>query len=156
MGDEIVGNDETLYRRVSFGRNLYQIVDGRLRFSSTAFNDAAGSKPSVDRAVLRTGPEETKLLNTDGVTSLVTSAVRGIAVENLTPNGKSLILSSSYQIDVLARPIVAGGTERENLAHAQIESEPEFLTKSRFNRLKEALAQLATARGWLIEPIAPL
>jgi len=59
-----------------------------------------------------------------------------------------------YAIDVLARPIFAGNPEGEpeNLSHAQIEADPAYRSKSRFRKLKEALALLANNRGWAIKP----
>lgn len=152
MSEEHVDDRELLYRRVPIAGGCYKLIDGRVRVSSSAFNDR-GWKPSVDRAVLRTHPDETKENVSDGIVSLLTLRVRGIPIPNNLADGSPGI-PPRYEIDVLPRPVAAtdNSQQRENLAHAQIESEPGFISESRFKKLKEALAGLATENGWLIEP----
>lgn len=150
MPEDTIESEEGLYRRVPSNQGKYAIVEGRLRFSSTAFNDP-GRKPSVDRAKLRNSPEETKWDPTDGVVSLVAFEVRAIKVENTEATKDD---PSHYSVDIVPRPIPAGNPEQlpENMAHAQIESDPVMASGSRFRKLKEALAQIADHRGWLVEP----
>lgn len=147
-GDQ-VGDDEELYRRVPHDPSFFTNVDGRLRISSSAFNDP-GQKPSVDRAKLRAGPHETKKHLTDGIVLLAANEVR--AIRDISRSGNAA--PSVYEIDVIPRPIVQGNPqgEPENLAHAQIEANPTFETQGRFKKLKEKLALLASQRGWLVTP----
>lgn len=150
MPADRVDNDDELYRRVPSNQGKYSIVEGKLRFSTTAFNDP-GRKPSVDRAKLRNSPDETKWDAADGVVSLVASEIRAIKVEN---TGATQDDPSHYSVDVIPRPITVDNPEGlpENMAHAQIESAPVMTSNNRFRKLKEALALLADNRGWLIEP----
>ena len=151
MTPDIVEDDEMLYRRIPTGCH-YTVANGKVQFSTSAFNSPE-LKPSVDRAKLRESARQTKIDPTDGVASLITVGVRAItSVENLEANGMRGA-PPKYLIDVIARPIPMDQISQiENLAHAQIESHPEILTGSRFKKLKEARARLATERGWLIEP----
>ena len=149
--DDQVPNVEVLYRRVPSSTEYFASAPAECRLSSSAFNDRF-QKPSVDLASKRAGPHETKLAESDGVVSLLTVDVRSIATiknEGSAP-GEPLV----YYVDVIARPILPGNIAGQlpNLAHAQIETSPGLKTSSRFKKLKEALAQLASHRGWLIEP----
>jgi len=149
--DDHVPDCEVLYRRVPNALEFFAAVPGECRLSSSAFNDR-NQKPSVDLASKRVGPEETKLVETDGVVSLLTSDVRAIAT--LKNEGAADGEPSVYYVDVIPRPIPADVEigVRANPAHAQIETSPGLKTSSRFKKLKEALAQLASRRGWLVEP----
>ncbi len=149
---DFIANGEVLYRRVPNAPGLYSTLpNGDLRLSSTAFNDR-GEKPSVDRAILRLSPEETKHEVKDGVVTLGASEIRSIVniADTEAIDGEPL----DYAIDVLYRPILAGNPEgdAENLAHAQIEAAPAFKASSRFKKLKEALAVMASKHGWLVSP----
>lgn len=149
--EDQVTDDEQLYRRIPNSREFFSVVDGEPRFSSSAFNDRK-HKPSVNRSKIRPDPCETKADPADGITSLIAVEVRAITTiknEGALPNDPEL-----YGIDVIPRPIPADNPDGlpENLAHAQIESNPEFKTSSRFKKLKEALALLANKRGWVIDP----
>jgi hypothetical protein len=137
MPDECVGADEVLHRSVR--REWAVFRGGKLTLTSQAFNDT-GLKPSVDRAKMRSA-EESKRGPTDGICSLIADEVRGITTV-LHQQSKM-----PYEVDVKWRPILP-----ENPAHAQIEVEPEFENKTRFNKLKDALCRLASERGWVIEP----
>lgn len=148
VGD--VENEDELYRRVPNAPGMYSLVDGKLRFSSTAFNDRT-QKPSVDRAKLRGSPNETKLAVTDGVISLVALEIRAISIENVdAAEGEP----PQYSVDVIPRPIPVNNPDGlpENRAHAQVETTPLLASPSRFKKLKEALAILASNREWAIEP----
>lgn len=147
--NERIGDGESLYRRASKACIVYE-GDGE-RISSTAFNDR-GSKPSVDRAALRNSPEETKVAATDGIIEMTAADVRGIRdVRVTTPDTDP---PTYYAVDVQPRPIEedpANGIAA-NPAHAQIEASPHPNPDSRFKKIKEALAFIATQRGWLIRP----
>lgn len=141
---------EVLYRAVRADCNEYRIEeDGTLRFTVNAFNDS-GNKPSVDRSSMRPDPRDTRLNASDGVTAVVTSDVRNIGPVSVeAPDGKV-----SYAVDVQHRPLAKSETQpKENIAHCQIECDPE-IKRSHFKKIKEALAILATKRGWTVEPTA--
>ena len=140
MTQDHIGDLETLYRRVPNVNSHFGFPEGKLRFSSSAFNDA-GFKPSVDRAALRKSPHESKKNLDDGIVELATNTIRAIkSVESE---------SISHYIDVHYRPVVEVPT---NIAHSQIEPAPEIVGKNIFKKLKDALARLADEAGWLIEP----
>lgn len=143
----MVSDDEILYRSVPNHPDCFSTADGNVRFSSSAFNDRA-QKVSVDRAQLVKSGEDTKFSETDGVVALLTEHVRAIDSVKQEENGPA------YRIDVIARPVDADEEQgiKANPAHAQVESAPELANKSRFKKLKEALAQLATRAGWHLEP----
>lgn len=136
--------EEVLYRRVLKDRG-YSYVAGSVVFSASAFNDAQ-KKPSVDRASLRNSPEETKWQETDGVTHLRALDARAIVLSGAPGGG-------NFAVDVVHREIVPDNPDRlpANPAHAQIETTPEPGT-ARFDKLKEALAKVASRYGWTIRP----
>lgn len=142
----MVADDEQLYRRVPARAECAREGDGVVHISASAFNDI-GRKPSVDRAVLRGhDPSKTKASETDGVAGLIAVTVRGIdRIQRVAPNDRF------YRVDVVARPVIADNEEGlpENLAHAQVESDPDMESDSRFRKLKEALARIAT---WIVVP----
>lgn len=147
-----VEDAEVLFRRVRIGEGV--TADGKLRLSSQAFNDR-GWKPSVNRHALMPDPAETKQDESDGVVQLVASEVRavgGIVHNPNDPPDKHV----TYKLDVLARPIAADNPEglAVNPAHAQVESDPDVASRTRFDKVKDALARLAERRGWVIEPQA--
>lgn len=149
----MVADDERLYRRVR--ADWAPLKDGARRISSQAFNDT-GRKPSVDRASLRTSPDETKIDATDGVASLEARQVRGIDSVIVNPNAPPDD-RRPYRVDVHPRPIPPFGDAGDvpNPAHAQIESDPAIDSGSRFNKLKDALTRIAAANGWVIPPTDP-
>jgi hypothetical protein len=118
-----------------------------MHFSASCFNDR-GAKVSVDRANLRRDADEAKLSPTDGIIKLLTKDIREMAPIPAMDGGQD------YVIDVHARAILADNPEGlpENLAHAQIEANPDFPNSSRFRKLKEALALLADRSGWFVLP----
>ena len=144
MIDDQVGDDEWLYRRVPSKNGMVEV-------SASSFNDRF-RKPSVDRAKLRDNPQRTQLNPTDGIVKLLTLDVR--AIEIRTTEIKNPGALASYDVDVAARPVYANNAkgEPENLSHAQIETNPEFENDSRFKKLKEALAILASKHGWIVRP----
>lgn len=149
--DDQVPDIEVLYRRVPSSTEYFTPAPGECRLSSSAFNDRS-QKPSVDLASKRLGPQETRLVESDGVVSLLTVAVRSIAT--IKNEGSAPGEPAVYYVNVVPRPILPGNAQGQlpNPAHAQIETSPSLKTSSRFKKLKEALAQLASRRGWLIEP----
>lgn len=125
---------EVLYRAV---RNDSRFIafdsDGRPRISSMAFNDP-GRRPSVDRAALCSGgPAETRhrFASGSGVLSLLTQEVRSLTA---TYGGTGAV----YGVDVEPAPL------EENLSHAEIFGRPPFDTDKVFERIKQALARIAT------------
>lgn len=142
----MVNDGEILHRRI-----FRDDITAERRLSSTAFNDR-GRKPSVNRATLSGSPAATQESPTDGVVQLVTNDVRQVSVLR-DPKSKE-VPAPVHNVDVVERPIAADNPEGlpENPAHAQVEASPEFLTDSRFRKLKEALALLAEKHGFLIEP----
>ena len=152
MDGDSVGDDEVLYRRV--GREWASFRDGAWRLTSEAFNDRQ-QKPSVDRAILRAGPQETQRLVSDGICTLVGGEVRGISgVIPVNANVGPDQAIQFHNVDVIHRPVTVPNSDGtpENQAHAQVETSPTFANKSRWNKLKDALCRLAQGHGWLIEP----
>jgi len=150
----ILEDEEIVYRRI---RVEWARVndDGRWVLTSQAFNDQ-GWKPSVDRKILRAAPADSQMEPTDGIAQLLTAEVR--ATTGLIHNPeKPLADQVTYKLDVIARPIPPNNPEglAENLSHAQIESDPTVASRSRFDRVKEALSRLAMNRDWVIPPSTP-
>ena len=129
-----VSDEETLYRAVSNApRYIATDAEGQIRISSMAFNDA-GRRPSVDRAALCPGgAEETRARFSpgSGVLSLQAKAVRAVT----TTHG---VTGATYGVDVEPVPLP------ENPSHAEIFGRPPFDTDKVFERIKQALARLAT------------
>lgn len=152
MAEDRISDEDQLYRSVPAIEGFFKVVDGRVCFSSSAFNDPNYS-PSVDRANLRQSPAESKLHDSDGIAGLKASDARGIKVRVTpeTPTGPEF-----YAVDVVPRPVPAENPRGlpENPAHAQIESSPHITANKRFQKVKEALAREATKYGWLLEPTA--
>ena len=145
-GPAPIANEELLYRRIrSFagGQACYVVEGSRIRFTAAAFLDPK-KRPSVDRANLRNGdPHRSRLTKDDGIVQLQTGTVREIGViEKKDAKGNTV---SQHMVDVEAAPIDG------NEAHAEITLSPEVGGKA-FERLKEALARLATDSGWLVLP----
>jgi hypothetical protein len=149
MDPTAVEDSEDLYRSVRASGNEFTLVDGAYKISSSAFDDR-DRKPSVDRSPLRPRPEECKLSPTDGVTKLTAAEVRSSC--NVKIFDKKGQVTGVHQVNVIHRPIKASATEKENLAHCQIECDPAIDTDARFRRLKEALARIATKHGFVVAP----
>jgi len=143
----MVANDEELYRRVPRrvgASDCFKIEpSGRVVFTVAAFLDRH-KRPSVDRARLRGGnPNATRLSSDDGVTGFTTEAVRAIGkIQKRDPAGNVV---SEHAVDVVCAPVPG------NEAHAEIVLLPDVGGMA-FERLKEALARLATERGWIVVP----
>lgn len=123
---------------------------GTLKISASAFNDP-GHQPSVNRSEMLMSVEAAKLEPSHGLVKLVAHEVRAIKLEVIGANGKPN--GSHYVIDAVHRPVDEGNAEGRppNPAHSQVESAP-ALNRSRFQKLKERLAQLATLHGWIVTP----
>ncbi|MUG97109.1 hypothetical protein F7734_34175 [Scytonema sp. UIC 10036] len=147
--DDVVTDDELLYRCVFHGGNYYQMEEHGVRLSSQAFADR-GQAPSVDRAKLcNHNPQWTQKNTNDAVVSLVAGDIRMIDdIVQKDAKGKEIIYA--YKIDVHPRPL------GDNPAHAQIEPSPAYQNRNVFRKVSEKLARLATERvahhGWEIEP----
>ena len=147
-GEDQVKDGEPLYRWVPkvdrVGTPLYSIEAGRLRFSSTAFNDRNG-RPSVDRALLRnSNPHCQRRTTDDGVISLSASSLRSIPpISQKNGPGQT---DSKHNVDVTAVPLAL------NRAHAEIVSIPSLTGSAAIGRFKDALARLAEKSGWCVEP----
>lgn len=144
-----VENAEALYRAVSANSEHYELISGGLRVSSSAFNDR-WRKPSVDRSAFRADPKYTRKKETDGVTRLRASEVRSICDLRVEPNSREN--RSTYCVDVVHRPVTAKGSQPENVAHCQVECAPDLSSDAHFRKLKEALAIIATANGFVVMP----
>lgn len=146
----IVQNTEELYRSIKSHSKAYTQVDGQTVFSSSAFDDRM-LMPSVDRSALILKPEYSKKSPSDGIAKLITIDVRNSCKIVIDPNAKGPL--AEYAVDVIHRPILDDPDPTEdNLAHCQIECAPAISSNSRFKKLKEALARLATRHGFVIAP----
>ena len=143
-----VKDEETLFRRVLSGKNLYTVQSGKLRLSSQAFADRK-REPSVVRAALcNNDPSWAQQDDHDGVVSLVAIDVRQISVSGLHKEKAPTVQKEiQYNIDVVPRPLEA------NQAHAVICPTPPYRTNSVFRRVREALVLLASRRNWTIPPV---
>lgn len=146
LANDVVSDDELLYRSVSRDLRGYSVTESTVRISSQAFSDRSRC-PSVDRAKIRDHkPEFTLKSPNDGVVGLIAKDVRGIAETQNDSKGQPICV---YKIDVFPRP-----TE-ENPSHAQIEPSPEYKNSTPFKKVLEKLACQATIRiqnyGWEIE-----
>jgi hypothetical protein len=147
MEPTYIEGDEALYRLIRANSDEYRYVAGELRFASSAFNDRH-HRPSVDRSAIRANPAEMKRQISDGVTKVLAAEVRSISNIEIEPKNPK-----KYAVDAIHRPIMAGQNgEGENLAHSQVECDPHIESGSRFKKLKEALALLASKHGFAVEP----
>ncbi len=157
--NDSVRNDEELYRSVrgKLEAEEYIIERGKLRIRSNAFRDK-NKKPSVDRAELKeSNPCLSKRDDTDGIVSLITADVRTIGEVKTRDKNADVVVHS---VDVIYDPNPK--SDPKNHAHSYISVDPDFFdtdtfdTKSKrertFNKLRVALAKLATKRGWTLAP----
>ena len=153
MPHDRVENDEILYRRVP-PSVVRQVIAGKLELLSTAYDDPS-NQPSVDWAgPCGSNPSHTQKSPHDGVVMLVALEVRRVELARYEPNAKP----ENYRADVMPDPVLPGNDRGlpSNLAHALIVADPTINSGSRFKKLKEALARLASNGGWLIEPASPV
>lgn len=142
-----IHSDEFLFRSVNDSVECHRSdANGALlELGHSAFNDPK-RQPSVDRRSLRADvPADSRRAPEAGVVTLVAGEVRSIrSVRTFDPKGKTVV--HEHEVDVLHRP-VAG-----NYSHAQIEGSPHPDASGAWKKLKEALCQLAKARGWSFPP----
>ena len=153
-----VRNDEELYRSVrgELEAEEYIIENGKLRIRQNAFRDG-NKEPSVDRAELnQSNPCLSKKSDTDGVVSFMTAEVRDIGTVTTRDQNANVVV---HTVDVTYDPYPK--SDPKNCAHSYISVDPDFCdpifdTNSKknrtFERLKVALARLATKNGWTLEP----
>ena len=100
---------------------------------------------------MRENPADTRFRESDGVAVLIASEVRAIGHIRTDPSDPKS--DKVYVVDAIHRPILKSDLEpKDNLAHCQIECDP-FVKPEHFKkRLREALASIATAHGWVMEP----
>lgn len=129
-----VANEETLFRAVANDLRFLPVDEqGIRRISSMAFNDVA-RRPSVDRASLCPGgaiETRDRFRAGSGVLSLIAGEVRELS----TTHGST---GRVYGVDVEPVPLT------QNSAHAEIYGRPPFDTDKIFDRIKQALSQIAT------------
>ena len=153
-----VRNDEELYRSIrgELEAEEYIIKNGKLRIRQNAFRDGK-KQPSVDRAELKeSNPCLSKKSDTDGIVSLMTAKVRCIGTVITRDQNANVV---NHTVDVTYDPYPK--SDPKNCAHSYISVDPDFDdpifdTNSKknktFERLKVALARLATKNGWTLEP----
>src|SRR5229473_863250 len=135
MQATVVDDAEDLYRSIRANSDEYDYQNGKVFFSSSAFDDRLKT-PSVDRSSIRTDPADARKNATDGVAKLLTRDVRSSCKIPIIKNGTP---AGDYAVDVVHRPIENDPVEAENLAHSQIECNPVIESGSRFRKLKAAL-----------------
>ena len=145
-----VDDVETLYRRIRHVEGLYVVqADGTAKVSSAAFSDPL-FRPSVDRAELfHNDPKKAQRNPSDGVVSIVARDVRSI--DTVVQNDKAGKIIQTFDVNIEHVPILNHPTLPDNLAHAEIYTNPHCPNKSVFRKLAERLAQLANQRPWEIE-----
>lgn len=150
---------EELYRSVrsvTSGADEYYYNDERkLVIRSKAFNDK-NREPSVDRAVMRDfHAEQSKKSDSDGIVSLITEDIRRIAgiktEQEVAALDQNKLQTTIHNVDVLHKPI------EDNHSHSVVTVDPVYLgSRSKqdktFDKVKTALAKLASERGWAIQP----
>ena len=155
--EDQVEDDEQLYRSVrsvAGGQQCYRIENGRTVFTVAAFLDRE-KKPSVDRAKLQDfNPSRSRFDRNDGIVELVAANIRAIGLITQTKDKTR----SQHAVDIVPDPIKGEPAKKiaENPAHAVITTQPPLTSGKAFERLKEALARVATDAGWCIEPETPL
>lgn len=153
IAEDRVLDEEILYRRVLDNPQHYTIEGKVVRVSASAFSDRH-RRPSVDRKAICGGPEWTQESPENGVVRITAGAVRGIGdLKSLVevagpPKSKS---TTTYKVDVVPAPVKDEPSQRDNAAHAEIRSHPNWVSDSAFKRLLERLARIA-ATSWEILP----
>lgn len=151
MSEDVVTNDEILYRRIRDDMDLYETqADGTVLFNSMAFAERSG-RPSVDRAKLcKNNPHHTLGDFSGGVTSVVAGDVR--SMPKLVQYDKDQSPIQAFNVDVEPMPIINEPNERDNPAHAEIYTNPPCTNRRVLKRFYEQLALLANARQWELKP----
>ncbi len=145
-----VDDSEDVYRAIRSGSDEYVYIGGKIEFSSVAFADR-NFAPSVDRSSMCILPRYAKKNATDGVAKLGVRQVRSICDIPVAPDPKGNG-EQKFAVDVVHAPIQNHVTDPDNLAHCQVECDPTIGNNSRFKRLREALARIATQHGFVVAP----
>ncbi len=143
MPDDLITDDEILYRRILDRVDHYTYLsDGTIRISSQAFYQST-LRPSVDRAKLRNyDPTKTLGSLSGGVISLVAGDIRAIGVMHK---------DQKFRGEVESMPILDDPIEPDNDAHAEIYTIPDC-NKPAFRKFIEQLGILANKRPPEIKP----
>jgi hypothetical protein len=144
----IVDDAEDLYRSIRANANEFSYQDGKLVFSSSAFDDRF-MKPSVDRSSFRANPADARITPTDGVAKVLTADVRKSCKIPIIKNGVAV---AEHAADAIHRPIENDPSQADNPAHCQVECNPLIASGARFKKLKAALANLANRHGFVVKP----
>lgn len=110
--------------------------------SSQAFNDP-NMQPSVDWAHMVVNPTSSLRGDNHGVVRVSVAEIRAIGEVRKGPEDNPEI---TYTVDVQSNPVEG------NNAHALIICSPDVKSRGVFDRLKEALARIASGKGWVIAP----
>lgn len=145
--NQLIDDNEILYRNVrsdpKYDEYIYE--QGELKILANAFLSRRGRKPSVDRAkVVENNPHKTRMKNS-GVVSFVAGEVRQIDSVVTTVENESVY----HDVDVVFTPSSC------RPAHSEIVTRPDFFCnreRMAYRRLRVALADIATKRGWIIPP----
>lgn len=135
---------EVVFRSIRVDDVVLLLDTSEWQLSSSAFNDRK-MKPSVDRAAIEPDPYIARQSDDDGVVSLQTRDVQTKVDLVINPNDKPPKVKQFYAVSIFARPIPPNDPEgrKENPAHAQIETAPDFANPSHFKKLREKLCRLA-------------
>jgi hypothetical protein len=125
-----VEDQELLYRAVPDNPDFIRNDGGKVRISSTAFNDPK-MEPSVDRANLCEYKPKYTRRGDGGVLSLIAKDIRDIPP---TTHGKT---GKDFTADIKPDPLPG------NSAHALIFVHPDECTPGVFDRIKKALSRIA-------------
>lgn len=122
---------------------------GALRLSASAFNDP-DFQPSVDRSGMLTALDNARRAASHGLVKVKAHEARAVQIQRVE---NDVPVDAYYAVKPMHRPIDLGNSEGlpPNPAHALIECDP-ALNGSRFRKLKEKLAQIATPHGWISPP----
>jgi hypothetical protein len=140
MCEELIPDNEPIFRRVRYGFKEYSIEeDGTCRLSSQAFTDR-GFRPSVDRSSL-CHASDTQGDGDNGVLALIPGDIR--AIHDVVRRDQKGRIEGEYAVDVHSDPLP------DNPAHSEIRAHPTIANKRVFRRLQDALVRLAE---WEIHP----
>lgn len=133
--NDVVRDDELLYRAVQHGKGRVENINGKLRPTKDCFLDPS-YKVSVDRAAkCGHNPAYTQRHSSDYICCLRAAQVR--AIQTVVRQNIDGSQSQPYLVDVRPDAIP------ENPAHALIFADPQIESDKVFRRMKAALVLLA-------------
>ena len=146
---QFIKDEEILYRNVRGNPDFdeYRYERGKLKILDNAFLSKSDRRPSVDRAkIVENDPNRIKMCGS-GIVSLLAREVRNINSVVVTWKNRKV----NYDVDVIFTP------SDFRPAHSEIVVDPDFVggkntRKAAYRHLRSALADIATARGWIIPP----